>query len=141
LDFGDEVTVKLMHMRYYYTKPNIGSMLKAVEMTGGDVDKGPLSQALRWFGDSNAKIEGIHYIGAMFIKSLWQSRYLESINQAITIRILDLLAKIPKGQNVIKSWLNNINNIFGIDVINAVKVKRVIESWLNGGQGSRIIIP
>lgn len=39
------------------------------------------------------------------------------------------------------SWLKNISNIFGVDVINAAKVKQVIEVWLNETQGTRIIIP
>jgi tetratricopeptide (TPR) repeat protein len=140
-DFGSEVTVKLMHMRYYYTKPDIRSLLKAVEKTHGDVDKGPLLQSLDWFEDQNVKIEGIHYIGAMFIKSLWQSDHIENIRQTVTIRILERLAKRPKGLSVIKSWLENINNIFGLDVVNGAKVKKVIEGWLKGGQGKRIIIP
>jgi tetratricopeptide (TPR) repeat protein len=140
-DFGVEVTVKLMHMRYYYTKPEVRSLLKAVEKTNGDVDKGPLFQSLDWFGDQNVKIEGIHYIGAMFIKSLWQSDHIENIRQTVTIRILERLAKRSKGLSVITSWLENINNIFGLDVVNGAKVKRVIEGWLKGGQGKRIIIP
>ncbi len=141
MDFVDEVTVKLMHMSYYYTKPNARSLMKAVEKTQGDVDQGPLTQALDWFGDPNVKIEGKRYIGAMFIKSLWQSGHIESISQTITIKILEQLGGIPKGHNVVISWLNNINNIFGIDVINAAKVKQVIVIWLNSSQGTRIIIP
>lgn len=140
-DFDAEVTVKLMYNRYYYTRPTARSLLLAVEKTNGDVDKGPLSQALDWFGDPNVQIEGIARIGAMFLRDLWRSGHLESINQTVTIRMLEQLAKRPKGQSVVKSWLVNINIIFGLDVINAAKVKEVIESWLRGGQGKRIIIP
>ena len=140
-DFGAEVTVNLMHMRYYYTKPDIRSLLKAVEKTHGDVDKGPLLQSLDWFGDQNVKIEGIHYIGAMFIKSLWQSDHIENICQTVTIRILERLAGRTKGMSVVKSWFEQINNIFGVDVVNAAKVKDVFKGWLGGGLGRRIIIP
>ena len=140
-DFDAEVTVKLMYIRYYYTRPTVRSLLLAVEKTNGDVDKGPLSQALDWFGDPNVQIEGIARIGAMFLRDLWRSGHLESISQTVTIRMLERLAKRPKGQSVVKSWLVNINIIFGLDVINAAKVKEVIESWLRGGQGKRIIIP
>jgi tetratricopeptide (TPR) repeat protein/transcription elongation GreA/GreB family factor len=140
-DFDAEIATNLMHMRYYYTRPSVRIFLKAVEKTNGDVDKGPLSQALDWFGDPNVKIEGIYHIGAMFLKSLWQSDHIENIRQTVTIRILERLAKRSKGLSVIKSWLENINNIFGLDVVNGAKVKRVIEGWLKGGQGKRIIIP
>jgi tetratricopeptide (TPR) repeat protein len=140
-DFDAEIATNLMHMRYYYTRPNVRIFLKAVEKTNGDVDKGPLLQSLDWFGDQNVKIEGIHYIGAMFIKSLWQSDHIENIRQTVTIRILERLAKRTKGLSVINSWLENINNIFGLDVVNGPKVKRVIEGWLREGRGKRIIIP
>jgi len=140
-DFEAEVTVNLMHMKYFYTKPDVKSLLKAVEKTHGDVDKGPLSHALDWFGDPNVKIEGIHYIGAMFIKGLWQSGHIENISQTVTIRILERIAERTKGMSVVKSWLENINNIFGVDVVNAAKVKDVIKGWLGGGLGRRIIIP
>jgi len=140
-DFDAEIATNLMHMRYYYTRPNVKVFLKAVDKTNGDVDKGPLSQALDWFGDSNVKIEGIDYIGAMFLKSLWQSGHLESINQIVTIRILERLSARPKGMNVIHFWLRNVHNIFGIDVVNAKKVRDVIQYWLNGGGKRRIIIP
>jgi len=140
-DFDTEVATNLMHMRYYYTRPNVKIFLKAVEKTNGDVDKGPLYQALDWFGDPNVKIEGIAHIGAMFLKSLWQSGHLESISQTVTIRILERLSTRPQGRNVINSWLRNIYNIFWIDVANAEKVKDVIQGWLRGGGKGRIIIP
>ncbi len=140
-DFDAEIATNLMHMRYYYTRPNVKIFLKAVEKTNGDVDKGPLTQALDWFGDSNVKIEGIDCIGAMFLKSLWQSGHLESVNQTVTIRILERLSARPQGMKVIHSWLRNVYNIFGIDVINAKKMRDVIQCWLNGGGKSRIIIP
>ena len=138
-DLDIEISTNLMHMTYYYTRPNVKILLKAVEKTDGDVDKGPLYQALDWFSDPNAKIEGIDSIGAMFLKSLWQSRHLESINQTITIRILERLSSKPQGMNVIHSWLRNINHIFWIDVTTARKVKSVILSWLKGGEKGRII--
>ncbi|MHC4617287.1 MAG: tetratricopeptide repeat protein [Planctomycetota bacterium] len=138
-DFEAEMTMNLTHMRYYYTRPNVRSLLKAVDKTHGDVDKGPLLQTLEWFGDSNVNIEGVNYIGAMFLKSLWQSGHLENINQTVTIRVLERLSARPQGMNVIHFWLRNVHNIFGIDVVNAKKVGDVIQSWLSGG--GRIIIP
>ena len=140
-DFSDEVTLNLLHMRYYYTRPTARSLLKAVDKTHGDVDKGPLSQALDWFGDPNVMIEGVDRIGAIFIKGLWQGMHLESISQTVTIRILERLSTRPHGMNVIHSWLRNIYNIFWIDVANAKKVKDVIKGWLQGGGEKRIIRP
>lgn len=140
-DLDIEISTNLIHMRYYYTRPNVKILLKAVEKTNGDVDKGPLYQALDWFSDPNVKIEGIDYIGATFLKSLWQSRHLESINQTVTIRMLERLSSRPQGMNVINSWLRNIDRIFWIDVTNAQKVKGVILGWLKGGGEKRIIIP
>jgi len=140
-DFADEVTLNLLHMRYYYTRPNIRSLFKAVDKTHGDVDKGPLLQALDWFGDPNVKIEGTDRIGAMFIKGLWQSAHLENVSQRVTIRVLERLSKRPQGMNVINSWLRNIHHIFWIDVSNAEKVTNVIKGWLKCGEKTRIIIP
>ncbi len=140
-DFEAEMTMNLTQMRYYYTRPSVRSLLKAVDKTHGDVDKGPLLQTLEWFGDSNVNIEGVNYIGAMFLKSLWQSGHLESVSQTVTIRILEQLTTRRQGINIIHFWLRNIYNIFGIDVVNARKVEDVIRSWLSGGGKGRIIIP
>ncbi|MFC1637111.1 hypothetical protein ACFL5Z_20000, partial [Planctomycetota bacterium] len=140
-DLNIEISTNLIHMRYYYTRPNIKIFLNAVEKTDGDVDKGPLHQALDWFSDPNARIEGIDRIGATFLKSLWQSGHLESVNQTVTIRILERLSSRPEGMNVIHSWLRNIDRIFWIDVTTAQKVKDVILSWLKGGIKGRIIRP
>ena len=44
------------------------------------------------------------------------------------------------GFEVIKTWLKDIHVIFGLDVVNAAKMKNVIIAWF-AGRGRRIIIP
>ena len=140
-DFDAEIAMNLMHMRYYYTRPNVKVFLKAVDKTNGDVDKGPLSQTLDWFGDPNVNIEGLLQIAAQVIKQVWQKFDIETKSQIITIRILDRLSHRSGGHKVVDALLRNVDNIFTVDVIHARRVKKVIEAWLKSRGGNWIILP
>jgi hypothetical protein len=141
IDTVEDITTQLMQMGYYYTKPTVGTLIKAVDKSMGDINQAPLRQVLNWFSDPKVRFQGKHLIGIMFIKGLWQSEHLESTSQSITIEVLELVSKIPNGRPIIVSWFNSISVIFGIDVVSAAKVKRIIEVWLNRAQGGNIIIP
>lgn len=135
-----DVVLKLIQMRYYYTRPNVEILLKAADKADQDVDKPPLLQALDWFANPNVKLLGLIDIGAMFLKAHWQENHIENVSQAVTIRVLERLSARPGGFDVIKTWLQDIHVIFGLDVVNAAKMKNVIIAWL-AGRGRRIIIP
>lgn len=135
------VTLKLLQMEYYYTKPSAGVIMAAVEEVDGDVDKPPLNQALNWFSNENVKVEGLLYIGAGVVKQVWQRYRIGTIAQEITIRILERLSQINGGYKVIYGLLQNADNIFTVDVISADRFKQVIDGWLKSRGGGWIIRP
>lgn len=137
---ANEVAVQLFAMRYYYVRPSVSIIMRAVEKSDGDVDRTPLRQVLDWFSDKNAKKEGQFMIAAGTLKSLWQSSVVGGTAQRLTIRILERLAQRPGGLDVIKGLLQNVDAIFGLDVVHAAGVREVVEAWLKGSR-TRIIIP
>jgi len=136
-----DITVMLMQMGYYYTKPAIDTFMVAIEKSDGDINKAPAFQVFNWFSNPNVKPQGQFYITSNVIKRVWQETKLDSIAQQITIRILERLAQRPNGHFVIEGLNNNIRQIFGLDVINGEKAKTTIQSWLLGTQRNRLILP
>lgn len=136
-----ELAVQLMGMEYYYTKPNVDIIMKAVEKGNWDTENYPLKQVLNWFGDEKVKLEGLFYIGGRVIKEVWQKSNLDERAQAITIRILENLSKRSGGNEVINGLYHSIDRIFGVDVLTGKKVKEVIRGWGAGGGSTHIIIP
>jgi hypothetical protein len=135
---AEELTVLLMQMEYYYTKPTVEAIILAIEKAAEDIDKEPLLQVLNWLSDPHAKIEGQYYIASGVTKKIWQEDALGIKAQRITIRILERLSQRQGGFRVIDGLLSNIDRIFGLDVINADKAKKTIKGWL---AGKRIILP
>ncbi len=139
-DTSESVAARLLAMEYYYTKPTTATVVHAVEQTDGDVDKAPLFQVLNWFGDQNVKLGGLYFVGAGVLKAVWQKYGMETTPQRVTIRILERLSQRPRGFQVIEGLHENIDRIFGLDVITAHKVKELIAAWLKG-RSTKIILP
>lgn len=127
------MTLKLLGMGYYFTRLNMGVISKALEETGGDVDKSPLCEAMEQFSDEQSKLEGIFRLACGVIKHVWQVGAVGILPEAITIRILEKLSKRAQGYDAINALLRVTDNIFGVDVVNASKVKNVIRGWLASG--------
>jgi hypothetical protein len=136
-----DITVLLMQMGYYYTKPTIDTFMVAIEKSDSNVDQAPAFQVFNWFSNPNVRPQGQFYIASGVIKRVWQETNLDSIAQQITIRILERLAQRPNGHFVIEGLHDGIRQIFGIDVINAEKAKKTIQGWLLGTQRNRLILP
>lgn len=136
-----DITVLLMQMGYYYTKPTIDTFMAAIEKSNNNVDQAPAFQVFNWFSDANVKAQGQFYIAAGVIKKAWQDIHIDHISQHITIRILERLVQRPKGYFAIEALRNGITQIFGLDIINAKKAQDTIDGWLRGTRGNHIILP
>ena len=135
-----DLTVLLMQMGYYYTKPTIDTFMTAIEKSNNNVDQSPAFQVFNWFCDPNVKAQGQFYIAAGVIKKAWQDIHIDYISQHITIRILERLAQRPKGYFAVEALKKGIRQIFGLDIVNAKKSEETIEGWLRGTQGNHIIL-
>ena len=136
-----DITVLLMQMGYYYTKPTIDTFMVAVEKSNNDIDQAPAFQVFNWFSDPTVNAQGQFYIAAGVIKKAWQDIHIDYISQHITIRILERLSQRPKGYFAIEALKDGIRQVFGLDVANAKKARDTIEGWLRGTQGKHIILP
>jgi len=135
------ITILLMQMGYYYTKPNIDTFIEALRNSNNDLDQAPAFQVFNWFSDPNVKAQGQFYIAAGVVKKAWQEINVDELSQNITIRILERLVQRPKGYFAIEAFRDVIPQVFGLDVINAQKAQDTIDGWLRGTQGKHIKLP
>jgi tetratricopeptide (TPR) repeat protein len=135
------ITVLLMQMEYYYTKPTVDTFMMAIEKSNNNVDCTPAFQVFNWFNNPSVKVQGQFYIAANVIKRIWQEINIASIAQQTTIRILERLIQRPNGYLAIEGLRDYLGGLFGVDVINAQKAKKTIVGWLSSIQGNRIILP
>ena len=136
-----DITVQLMQMGYYYTKPTIDTFMLAIEKSNNNLDHAPAFQVFNWFSDPNVTPQGHLFVAANVIKKVWQEINMDSICQSVTIRILERLSQRQKGYVAIEVLNQITTQLFGLDVLNEKKAKDTIEGWLNGTQPGRIILP
>ena len=136
-----DVTLKLIQWQYYFTRMTVSIALEAVRVADGNVDKPPLMELLDNFADERIMLGGLYNLAAQFIKAVWQRENLQVRAQGITIRLLEQLFHRSSGDEIIKDLLQNIDTIFGIDVISAAKVKEVIRAWRKETRRGQIIRP
>lgn len=136
-----EITLDLLSWGYYFTSINIGCALFSVDKSDGDVEKSPLRDVLKHFGDENILPKNVYKLSAGFIKGIWQKEILGNKSMQITLRMLEILSKRKGGMEIIKALYDSIERIFFIDIHTARQVQDVFDGWLMGGISHKIILP
>jgi len=121
-----ELNLKLFKYGYTFTKIGLNDLKTAVEQARWQVNQEPLSEILSVFSDNDVSPESIGILLAQFIKYIWQN-VTEITAQQITLVILNELSRRQFGLFIIKAL--PVDMIFGLDCVNAYKVRRVIDTW------------
>ncbi len=137
-DIENEITLKLLCARYVYTGVTAEVVSCAAEKSAWSPDEEPLSKILDEFSNSNTEADGLLRLAAHLIKEAWQKCSLEQTAQLITFRILKKLALRTDGQHLINAIRDNLDRIFGLDVLKTPKVAQCITLWRKTG-GSLIL--
>ena len=122
-----ELNLKLFKYGYTFTKTGLNDMKTAVEQSRWQVNQEPLSEILSVFSDDDVSPESIGSLFAQFVKYIWQNT-TEFTAQQITLAALNQLSRRQLGNFVIQNL--PIDVIFGLDCVNAGRVKEVISHWL-----------
>jgi hypothetical protein len=122
-----ELNLALYRYGYTFTRIGLKELIFALEKSKWQVNKSPLKELMSIFSDSSINPESITSLFSIFIKYVWQNS-MEFTAQQITIVALNELSKRQLGVFIIKNL--HINRLFGLDCINANKVRNIINLWL-----------
>jgi len=136
----DEMSAKLIGFNYKYTAMCTNTVLRAAELASWSPDGWPLMQVVREFALPDLDLAARSALLARLLKDIWQRAPLSITAQTVTYRILDKIAQQGGGRRIIEKAKLGIATVFGVDVVNADMVAKVLEAWTAANQ-SRIILP
>lgn len=128
---ASELNLSLFMNGYSFTKISLDEFKIALEKSSWQVDKEPFAKILPLFSDETISTESILNLFMQVIKYVWQNS-TEFTAEQITIAVLKELSKRPIGKFIIRAL--PVGKLFGIDCINAQKVRRVINDWKRFGE-------
>lgn len=136
-----ELTLKLISFRYWFTSLNAETAIDAISKSNWDVNSPPLKQVLAHFGDKRVTLDANLILTiCRLLKHCWNEDRLGLKASAVTVRILNELAKRGKAPVIVEALWIGIQRVFGLDVLTSQKIKRIFDDWL-AGYGGGIIIP
>ena len=122
-----ELNINLYRHGYVFTKIDLNDLILALEKSKWQVNESPLKELIPIFSDSSISLGSITRLLANFIKYIWQNTTDFTAHQ-ITLSILNEFSKRPSGILLIKAFPADL--VFGLDCINANRVKDIIDNWL-----------
>jgi len=136
-----ELTLKLVSYGYWFTSLNAETAIEAITESDWDVDSPPLKQVLGHFGDKRVSgdVNLLGMIGGL-LKHIWTEDAMGLKASAVTVRVLNELAKRENALNFMRALWVMVKRLLGVDVITAQRVKSVFDKWAEGCGGT-IIVP
>ena len=138
MDEVDGVTVNLLGAGYSFTSMSATAFLKATKIANWNYDDHRLRKVFNYLGSSRVDGHTVWLVVGQSLKLLWLNASVDSAVEKITVGILDVVASRTDGETIIKQLRQSVDAFFGLDVVNASKVKNVIEDWR--GKDSKLII-
>jgi hypothetical protein len=123
------LVLSLISLGYTHTYLTPKSFLKAGELAKWNPDTPPLKTSLDWFSNTKMTDQGLIRLVAGTLPKIWRMALLEEQAQAVTIRLLDRLKHRRNGGLFISGIEVAADLIFNLDLVNAQKVKKIIEVW------------
>jgi hypothetical protein len=136
----DDVAVKLVQMNYRHTSISTGSMLIAAEQAGWDADAPPFRKMLDLLGDQSSIEGGLYALGTALLREVWRRPLLDQRKELVTLRVATRLVSLRNGPYLITRLIQETDEIFGLDIVNARRVRTIVQGLLETRKPT-IIIP
>jgi hypothetical protein len=133
------LALSLLQMKYDFTAISVTDALFAAREAKWSVDIAPFKFVLDQLARPNIRVEGIAAVTGAIIMELWFSPVLSLQAQDVTQRILDRLGQREDGLKIIRDLHAAVDRMFGLHVVGAANVKRIIENWLRFNESGNII--
>ena len=136
-----DLTLSLLSFGYWLTSLNAAAAVEAGSKSDWNVDESPLKNVLAHFEDHRVTLDAnLMLMAARLLKHSWSEDNLGMKASAVTLRILNELARRGDATVLVNALWICVEGLFGVDVLTARHVKAVLENWLQA-RGGGILIP
>ncbi|HWM90484.1 MAG TPA: GreA/GreB family elongation factor [Thermoanaerobaculia bacterium] len=138
-DECDIVTARLCGFNYRFTSISWRVIIVACGLCDWNPDKQPLRGVVDRF-EEHAREQDMRVFTAGLIPALWREATLIDYASRVTIRVLEKLSHTRKGRATIRAIHQQLDVLFGVNVIGAQNARVVIEAWLEADKRGGSII-
>jgi len=125
-----DITAKLIGWRYYFTTPNPSSLVRAASLARWNPGSWPLRQAIDQISDETISMRDTLVLTIAFVVKYANEVALPEDRDALTVALLESLAKRAGGLAGICELLDAIPSAFGLNVIRATETAETVRAWL-----------
>ncbi|MGH7863677.1 MAG: PIN domain-containing protein, partial [Candidatus Binataceae bacterium] len=123
-------STKLAGWGYAVTTPSVELIMRAGSVALWNPDQFPLKQALDHFASDAVSLADLVRLASEVIVRMYSDVYLRGTRRAVTLRMLDRVAKRAGGRDAIESLPRSLPIRFGLDLIRARELADVIRGWM-----------
>jgi transcription elongation GreA/GreB family factor len=125
----DETTLGLLRMRYWYTHLSPSAIVEAAKASSWNIGISPLSDALDWFSNDTTSPDGMAQLAGQSIVAISRAAPLPNQADDLIRRMLERLGSRARGFTIIRGMELALDYLFGLDAINANRVKDLFRAW------------
>jgi tetratricopeptide (TPR) repeat protein len=125
-----EATAKLIGWRYYFTSPSTPALARAGSLAEWNPERRPLRSALELFSDSGIAARDALALVVSFMVHYGTEVVLPDVRNALTVQILENLAKRGDGLGLIQALTSALPLVFDLNVLRAREFGQVIRAWI-----------
>jgi tetratricopeptide (TPR) repeat protein len=133
----NDASARLLGFRYFFTAVTPQILRTAAVIADWKVDKWPLNQALEEFEKEYLELAVVMQLAAGFLKLVY-IECLPDTQAAVTIRILEHVAKRNRGMAAIRVLRDAVPRIFGLNVLGVSSALETINAWIKSKQQSKM---
>jgi tetratricopeptide (TPR) repeat protein len=136
-----DLTLFLIQWRYFFTRIDLEVILAACRRASWDHKSPPLAAVISWFGTPELQDEGAVVLCARALPLVWRHAGFVHRAEAVTRAVIEVLLTRKDGRRLVTAIRNSIDQVFGVDVLNAGLCKEFVERILRGESDHGLILP
>ncbi len=124
------LAINLLKLRYRFTALTPWSMCFGAKEAGYDSEHETLRLIVEHLVSKNIELRSQMNMCALLIKETWQKALSEDLARGVTAKLLRGLSAFDDGDGRILALRRHLDDLFGVDVITAAKVKQYFNVWI-----------
>jgi hypothetical protein len=130
MDEKNTAAAHLVGMKYVSTLFDSSTILKAVELSSGEVWRRPLKQIIEVFADPNAEIRGLLGIFVDFVAKLYRESFLPETRCGVVVAFLDALWRNLTARKILFEIRKSSVRFFGLNGVGQEQFDDCFDRWV-----------